>query len=214
MIDVKIVDIQPAFNKSTFNFLVLQTGEKVFSKFFFPKNDSEKMEQIERWLRSISRSYYKPETILLAIIQALVTGILGLAFANALKPDMTASEMIASINLILAYVICYVVMLFKITSISPIKLLNTFQKLRYENLISYHVEPYLCQIIVQKNDRVIERQVGYAGITDDGKVVSLSQELTLIDPIILDQNAMKEKISYAYKRKFGERQSVEVILKL
>ena len=214
MIDVKIVDIQPAFNKSTFNFLVLQTGEKVFSKFFFPKNDSEKMEQIERWLRSISRSYYKPETILLAIIQALVTGILGLAFANALKPDMTTSEMIASINLTLVYAIWYVVMVFRTTSIPSTKLLDIFQRLRYKNLISYHVEPYLCQIIVQKNGCVIERQAGYAGITDDGRVISLSQELTLMDPIILDQNAMKEKISYAYKKKFGERQSAKVILKL
>jgi len=221
MANIEIVDLQPAFNKQIFKRLVSRYGLKVFSNFCYPKNNPEKMSQIEEWLRNTKSFFHMmpqtPPTIPMIIMTICMILVILIMMLIGISPQ--SNKVFSAIVGILMYLVVIGTIIYFSFTIPSSKLLETLEKIRDFNLIDYHVEPYQCRILVFENGYVKE-QVGIAGITDSGEVISLTPELTNIElttyrTIILNQDFVKQKISEAYKKKFGEKQqTTEVILKL
>jgi len=217
MIEIRILDIQPAFNENVFRSLVSRYEEEVFPKFFFPKNDTKKMNLLEKWLQNNRMFCKKLEPFQLI---AVSLAILGFIFVSVylLYVGISMSKLIEVIVGIFLCLVIFALTILYGVKISSSKLLENFQKLREYNLIDYHVEPYQCRIVVHYQGHVKE-QIGYAGITDDGRVIDLTPELTSIAftqwwETNLDRNLVKQKVLEAYKKKFGDKQSPNVVVRL
>jgi len=210
--NTEIIDLQPAFDRYTFEHLVLWHGTEVFARFFFPKNDPKKMSQIEEWLQDSGRLFcisYLPVSPFAIATLCIIALIL-----------VKISIHIEGISDVTLNVICNIICLFILAiatyftlTISPSKLLEVFENLRDYNLIDYHVEPYECQIAVYKDGR-FKKQTGYVGITDDGRVIWLSRELRFVElgigyNIELNQNFMRQEILKVYRKKFGAKQQTD-----
>jgi len=215
MANIKIVDLQPAFNKQIFKYLVLWYGTEVFARFFFPKNNPKKMSQIEEWLRN-TKSFFHimpqiPPTIPMIIVTVCTILVIFIMIIIGISPQ--SNKILSAIVGIVMYLVVIGFVIYFSFTIPSSKLLEVFENLRDYNLIDYHVEPYECQIAVYKDGR-FKKQTGYVGITDDGRVVGLSRELRFVElgigyNIELNQNFMRQEILKVYRKKFGAKQQTD-----